>query len=169
MSRQEPDLRFGSFLLSVRNRRLARDGETVPLTPKAFETLLCLLSSDGAVVEKQALMKSVWGDVFGNRGMAYSTYVGFRPQDSIFESAAVRALALWPCPYILPRVFYGEQSSWKHRCRSSREPSCRNDVRPGRDRHRFRWLFRNVPISVNASRTSGMRSSRPYCACDWPS
>src|SRR5262245_5554470 len=36
----------------------------VPLTPKAFETLLLLVENRGRLVEKEALMKSVWPDSF---------------------------------------------------------------------------------------------------------
>src|SRR5262245_19192275 len=36
----------------------------VPLTPKAFDTLLLLVENRGRLVEKEALMKSVWPDSF---------------------------------------------------------------------------------------------------------
>lgn len=41
-----------------------------------------------------------------------------------------------------------------------------SDAHSSRHGYFLRWLSMNVPISVNASRTSGMRSSRPYCAWD---
>lgn len=51
---------FGAFRLDLAKRRLLRDGEVVPLTPKAFETLLVLVENCGHVVEKDDLMEKVW-------------------------------------------------------------------------------------------------------------
>ncbi len=64
MSRDQPDFQFGPFVLSVPGRRLTRDGSQIALTPKAFDTLMALVTRRGAVVEKQELMKVIWGDVF---------------------------------------------------------------------------------------------------------
>jgi len=38
-----------------------RDGKPVPLTPKAFETLVALVQRSGHLVEKDELMKAVVG------------------------------------------------------------------------------------------------------------
>jgi TolB-like protein/DNA-binding winged helix-turn-helix (wHTH) protein/Tfp pilus assembly protein PilF len=54
---------FGSFRVDMLKRRLLRNGATVPLTPKAFETLLVLIEHSGQVVEKDALMEKVWPGV----------------------------------------------------------------------------------------------------------
>src|SRR5258708_8172591 len=51
---------FGPFRIDAFKRRLMRDGITVPLTPKAFETLLVLVQYGGELVEKDALMEKVW-------------------------------------------------------------------------------------------------------------
>jgi DNA-binding winged helix-turn-helix (wHTH) protein/tetratricopeptide (TPR) repeat protein len=53
---------FGPFRLDPVRRRLLRDDRPVALTPKAFDTLLALVEQQGQVVEKDALMKAVWGD-----------------------------------------------------------------------------------------------------------
>lgn len=58
------DFQFGPFRLSPSPRRLTRDGAEIPLTPKALETLAVLTAHPGEVIEKQDLMKAVWGDVF---------------------------------------------------------------------------------------------------------
>lgn len=58
------DLQLGPFLLSTSRRRLTKDGHDVPLTPKALDILLVLASRAGSAVEKQVLIKEVWGDVF---------------------------------------------------------------------------------------------------------
>lgn len=44
-------------------RRLLREGAIVPLTPKAFDTLLVLIENCGRVVEKTDLMERVWPGV----------------------------------------------------------------------------------------------------------
>ena len=53
---------FGSFRLDAAEYVLVRDGQVVPLTPKAFETLLVLVQNSGHVVEKSELYKQVWQD-----------------------------------------------------------------------------------------------------------
>ncbi|HEX8184191.1 MAG TPA: winged helix-turn-helix domain-containing protein, partial [Blastocatellia bacterium] len=55
---------FGPFLLDVAERRLLRDGQTIPLTRRAFETLLVLVQNNGRVIEKGELMKKIWQDSF---------------------------------------------------------------------------------------------------------
>ena len=55
---------FGPYRLDTAERLLLRDGEPVPLTPKAFETLVALVQRSGHLVEKDELMKVVWSDAF---------------------------------------------------------------------------------------------------------
>lgn len=55
---------FSPFRLDPAERVLLRDGELVPLTPKAFETLLALVERGGHVVTKEELMQIVWPDTF---------------------------------------------------------------------------------------------------------
>jgi len=54
--------RFGPFQYDAEQRLLLRDGEIVPLVPKAIDTLHVLLERRGRVVEKSDLMKLVWPD-----------------------------------------------------------------------------------------------------------
>ena len=56
--------RFGSFRLNAENRVLLRDGDVVPLPPKAVDTLLVLLHNVGQPVVKEALIHAVWPDTF---------------------------------------------------------------------------------------------------------
>ncbi len=55
---------FGPFRLDTSERILFRDGQYVPLMPKAFETLLALVERHGHIVEKEELMQKVWPDAF---------------------------------------------------------------------------------------------------------
>jgi Tol biopolymer transport system component/DNA-binding winged helix-turn-helix (wHTH) protein len=56
--------KFGPFHLDVSERLLLRDGEIVPLTPKAVDTLLVLVQSGGRVLEKDELIQQIWPDTF---------------------------------------------------------------------------------------------------------
>jgi DNA-binding winged helix-turn-helix (wHTH) protein len=55
---------FGPFHLDPAKRRLWRGQDVVPLTPKAFDTLLVLVTRAGDVVEKDELLKAVWPATF---------------------------------------------------------------------------------------------------------
>src|SRR5262245_61908847 len=59
---------FAPFLLDEANRLLIKDGKTVHLTPKAFETLLVLVKNHGQVIEKDRLLNEVWTDSFVEEG-----------------------------------------------------------------------------------------------------
>lgn len=56
--------RFGNFHLDVRDRRLTRDDAAVPLEPKSFDVLCCLLEQAGHLVSKQDLVDAVWARTF---------------------------------------------------------------------------------------------------------
>ena len=55
---------FGNFRLDTAERLLLRGEEQIPLSPKAFDTLLLLLEKSGHLVKKQELLERVWSDVF---------------------------------------------------------------------------------------------------------
>jgi Tol biopolymer transport system component/DNA-binding winged helix-turn-helix (wHTH) protein len=55
---------FGPFRLDATERLLLRNEQHVPLTPKAFETLLVLVEHGGHVIDKDELMKKVWPNTF---------------------------------------------------------------------------------------------------------
>ena len=59
---------FEGFRVDVRRRLLTRAGLGVPLTPKAFETLLALLRSGGRLLTKDELISEVWPDTFVEEG-----------------------------------------------------------------------------------------------------
>jgi adenylate cyclase len=51
---------FGPFRLEVREHRLVRDGRSIPLTGKAFDTLRVLVERHGTLVSKRDLMNALW-------------------------------------------------------------------------------------------------------------
>lgn len=55
---------FGHFRVDPSLRLLLRDGQPVPLQPKAFETLLVLIENNEKTVLKNDLMKALWPDSF---------------------------------------------------------------------------------------------------------
>lgn len=65
MPRSEPDsdgtYRFGNILVEPAAHRLERDGQPLPVEPKAYTLLLTLLRHAGDLVSKDALLDSVWG------------------------------------------------------------------------------------------------------------
>jgi len=59
---------FGAFRLDPAEHILLSAKSRVPLTPKAFETLLALVESAGHILEKDDLLKRVWPDTFVEEG-----------------------------------------------------------------------------------------------------
>ncbi len=55
---------FGSFRLEPGEHRLTRDGQPVPLAPKAFDLLVYLVENHGRLVAKDQIMHAVWSDSF---------------------------------------------------------------------------------------------------------
>jgi pimeloyl-ACP methyl ester carboxylesterase/DNA-binding winged helix-turn-helix (wHTH) protein len=52
--------RFGPFHLDVRERRLSRGCDVIPLRLKVFDTLVVLVENAGRLVTKQQLLDTVW-------------------------------------------------------------------------------------------------------------
>ncbi len=55
---------FGPFRVDAEKELLLRGGESVPLTPKTFQTLLVLMRHSKEVVTKDDLMRMLWPDTF---------------------------------------------------------------------------------------------------------
>ena len=51
---------FGPFQLDQRDERLWRGSEALPLPPKTFAVLCCLVTQAGQLVTKEALLEAVW-------------------------------------------------------------------------------------------------------------
>ena len=69
VSQETPRLyEFGPFRLDPAERKLLRGNEIVPLTPKAFDTLLLLVLNSGHLLEKDDLIRMLWPNTFVEEG-----------------------------------------------------------------------------------------------------
>jgi DNA-binding winged helix-turn-helix (wHTH) protein/tetratricopeptide (TPR) repeat protein len=57
---EQQSLVFGPFRLDLRDERLRRGEEVLPLQPKPFAVLRCLVTQAGQLVTKDALLEAVW-------------------------------------------------------------------------------------------------------------
>src|SRR5215469_1335398 len=79
---------FGPFSLDPAERVISRDGTPLPLRPKVFDTLLCLVRNRGRLLTKDELLKEIWPETFVeevNLAVNISTLrkaFGESPQDS---------------------------------------------------------------------------------------
>jgi len=62
VSPDAPRLQFGGVTLVPDERLVLRDGQPVPMTPKAFDLLLVLAENAGRLLTKEQLMQAVWSD-----------------------------------------------------------------------------------------------------------
>ncbi|HKG22984.1 MAG TPA: winged helix-turn-helix domain-containing protein [Blastocatellia bacterium] len=67
---------FGPFRLDAAEKLLLKNEEPVPLTPKAFETLLILVQKNGSLVQKDELIAQLWPDSFvEENSLAQNIYI----------------------------------------------------------------------------------------------
>jgi Tol biopolymer transport system component/DNA-binding winged helix-turn-helix (wHTH) protein len=67
--------RFGPFFIDVQERVLRRDGQPVPLTPKAFDLLAAFIDRAGRLIPKEELLQTVWPDTFVEESnLAYNVF-----------------------------------------------------------------------------------------------
>ena len=87
----ETAFRFGEFALYPRDRMLKRNGSIViPLQPKLFDALLCLVSKADHLVSKQELMETLWPTVHVSAANLTNTIVSLR---KIVGSNAIRTVS----------------------------------------------------------------------------
>jgi DNA-binding winged helix-turn-helix (wHTH) protein len=60
--------RFGRFILSIRERRLFKDGRSVPLIPRYFDLLVLLVEKRQTAVGRREIFDRVWSDVVVSDG-----------------------------------------------------------------------------------------------------
>jgi len=69
---------FGEFELFPADRMLKRSGVRIPIQPKAFEALLCLVSRAQHLVSKQELINRLWPAIHVSEANLTNTIVGLR-------------------------------------------------------------------------------------------
>jgi DNA-binding winged helix-turn-helix (wHTH) protein len=75
----ETAYRFGEFALCPRDRMLKKNGAiSLPLQPKAFDALLCLVRKANHLVSKQELMETLWPSVHVSAANLTNTIVSLR-------------------------------------------------------------------------------------------
>jgi DNA-binding winged helix-turn-helix (wHTH) protein len=60
--RESPIYEFAQYRLDAGKLMLWRVGEPIPLTPKAFDTLLLLVRRRGEILTKEELLQTIWPD-----------------------------------------------------------------------------------------------------------
>jgi DNA-binding winged helix-turn-helix (wHTH) protein len=51
---------FGPFMLDLGSRALLRDGESLPINARTFDTLVVLVQNCGRLVDKDELLSLIW-------------------------------------------------------------------------------------------------------------
>ena len=113
MATPPPRLQFDSFVLDIAAAQLRRDGQVLPLRPKAFALLQALVQRPGELVTKDELLDTVWGRRFITEGVIKAVVAELRdaladdpkaprwietvPRRGYRFAAAVQALAV-PTP-----------------------------------------------------------------------
>ena len=91
--------RFGDFELHPRERLLKRAGTPVPLQPKAFDALLCLVRRAEHLVSKQELINTLWPAINVSDANLTNTIVSLR---KIIGREAIRTVSKHGYRFELP-------------------------------------------------------------------
>jgi two-component system response regulator RegX3 len=70
-----PFVHVGRVSVDLAGHRILRDGEAVPLKPKAFELLAFLLRHPGQVFTRDQLLERVWGYDYGGETRTVDVHV----------------------------------------------------------------------------------------------
>jgi DNA-binding winged helix-turn-helix (wHTH) protein len=62
MPESAPVYRFGRFSVDTREQQVMREGLTIAITPKVFDTLVTFLRNPGRLLTKDDLLKAIWPD-----------------------------------------------------------------------------------------------------------
>lgn len=85
-------LRFGNVEVDLQQRRVARDGQPVHLTPTEYRLLAVLLDNLGRVVTAPQLLREVWGPANADNGHYVRVYMGHLRQKLEADPAQPRHL-----------------------------------------------------------------------------
>jgi DNA-binding response OmpR family regulator len=68
-------LRLGAVIIDLAGHRLLRDGQTLPIKPKAFELLAFLVRNPGQVFSRDQLLERVWGYDYAGESRTVDVHV----------------------------------------------------------------------------------------------
>ncbi|MFC4853200.1 response regulator transcription factor [Actinophytocola glycyrrhizae] len=90
----ERRLKVGELIVDRAVREVRFGGELIPLSPREFAVLEVLVSRAGAVVTKDELLRTVWGDELAATRNAVEVYVGYlrRKLDAAGAGGIVRTV-----------------------------------------------------------------------------
>lgn len=78
MSMNNGGLAFGSFVFNPIEKTLSKEGKMVSIPPKALSLLAVLLENNGRIVDKEALLETVWPNTFVEEGNLTYTVASLR-------------------------------------------------------------------------------------------
>ena len=90
---------LATFELSPRDRLLRRDGTLVPLQPKAFDALLCLVHRAAHLVSKEELIQTLWPRVHVTEANRTNLIVSLR---RVVGRDAIRTVSKHGYTFVLP-------------------------------------------------------------------
>ena len=91
--------RFGAFELSPRDRLFKQEGVAIPLQPKAFDALLCLVRRAKHLVTKQELASTLWPQVHVSEANLTNTIVSLR---KVVGRDAIRTVSKYGYSFEMP-------------------------------------------------------------------
>jgi DNA-binding winged helix-turn-helix (wHTH) protein/tetratricopeptide (TPR) repeat protein len=95
----ESAYRFGAFELSPRDRLFKCEGVAIPLQPKAFDALLCLVRRVHHLVSKQELTSTLWPQVHVSEANLTNIIVSLR---KIVGRDAIRTVSKYGYSFEMP-------------------------------------------------------------------
>ena len=113
---------FGDFTLDPEQKRLLREGQSVPLQPKVFDMLTAFVEKQGQLISREELMKAVWADTYVEetnlrfcihalRKALGEGYVETIPKRGYRFVAEVREKSPEPLPESLPELIAEDETS----------------------------------------------------------
>ena len=95
----ETSYRFGEFDLNPGERLLTRHGQPIPLAPKAFDALLCLVRNAEHLVSKRDLMDTLWPSTYVSEANLTNMFVSLR---KVLGQDAIQTVSKHGYRFVLP-------------------------------------------------------------------
>lgn len=142
---REVSYEFGPFRLEPATRRLLREGAALPLTPKAFDTLVLLVENRERVMEKEEVLRRIWPDaVVEESNLAQNVFtlrkaLGDNPEGARFIATVPRRGYRFVAPVVPTRNGVAGASA------AARPPHA---IEPGPPLSRARWAKTAAAVAL---------------------